>query len=284
MGQPAARVTDMHVCPMVTPGTPPVPHVGGPILPACSPNVITGFLPQARVTDLCLCVGPTDSIVKGSPTVLVNNLMAARIGDLCAHGGTIVTGFPTVLIGDAGSGGSPTGAPLVLNFASMAAALCSLSPAEAREALLEMPYQDRVGVLNAMVDNPTLLDVSTAPDCAVFYSGQVTLESEEKVKARTVAEGQLSDDKTILEQTPGGKFLDALQVYQGILRSDDADKIWTKLSGRYAESASGEVVVYMGEMRPNAVLHHELEVLRGKQAEGSVTSLKIYRLDEMLGS
>jgi uncharacterized Zn-binding protein involved in type VI secretion len=93
---PAARVTDMHVCPMVTVL---VPHVGGPILPPCSINVITGFLPQARITDLCVCVGPPDVIVKGSLTVLVNGLQAARMGDITAHGGTIAIGYPTVLIG-----------------------------------------------------------------------------------------------------------------------------------------------------------------------------------------
>jgi uncharacterized Zn-binding protein involved in type VI secretion len=99
MGMPAARVTDMHACPMITPGVPPVPHVGGPILPPCSVNVITGGLPQARVTDKATCVGPPDVIVKGSVTVLVNDLPAARIGDMTAHGGTIVLGCPTVLIG-----------------------------------------------------------------------------------------------------------------------------------------------------------------------------------------
>lgn len=93
---PASRVTDMHVCPMVT-GI--VPHVGGPILPPCSINTITGGLPQARVSDMLICVGPPDVIVKGSMTVLVNNLPAARIGDLTAHGGNIVLGFPTVMIG-----------------------------------------------------------------------------------------------------------------------------------------------------------------------------------------
>jgi uncharacterized Zn-binding protein involved in type VI secretion len=106
MGQPAARVTDMHTCPMATPGTPPIPHVGGPILPSCSINVITGGLPQARVTDMCLCVGPPDVIIKGSASVLVNNLPAARIGDSTTHGGVIVTGLPSVLIGDAGGGGN----------------------------------------------------------------------------------------------------------------------------------------------------------------------------------
>ena len=96
---PAARVSDMHVCPMVTPGVPPIPHVGGPILPPCSVNVLTGKLPQARVSDMATCVGPPDVIVKGSATVLVNKLPAARVGDTTAHGGSIVVGCFTVLIG-----------------------------------------------------------------------------------------------------------------------------------------------------------------------------------------
>ena len=96
MGQPAARLTDMHVCPMVT-GI--VPHVGGPILPPCCVTVLTGSLPQARITDLALCVGPPDMIILGSMTVLVGGLPAARIGDNTVHGGVIVTGLPTVLIG-----------------------------------------------------------------------------------------------------------------------------------------------------------------------------------------
>ena len=93
---PAARVTDMHVCPMVT-GI--VPHVGGPILPPCSPTVFTGFLPQARVTDMLTCVGPPDIIVKGSTTVMVNFLPAARVTDQTAHGGIIILGCFTVMIG-----------------------------------------------------------------------------------------------------------------------------------------------------------------------------------------
>ena len=96
MGMPAARVTDMHVCPMVT-GV--VPHVGGPILPPCAVTVLTGGLPQARVTDMATCVGPPDVIALGSFTVLVCGLPAARIGDMTAHGGSIVIGCPTVLIG-----------------------------------------------------------------------------------------------------------------------------------------------------------------------------------------
>lgn len=93
---PAARLTDMHVCPMVT-GL--VPHVGGPILPPCCPTVLIGGLPAARVGDLALCVGPPDVIALGSFTVLIGGQPAARIGDMTVHGGVIIMGLPTVIIG-----------------------------------------------------------------------------------------------------------------------------------------------------------------------------------------
>jgi uncharacterized Zn-binding protein involved in type VI secretion len=93
---PAARLTDMHVCPMVT-GV--VPHVGGPILAPGAPTVLIGMLPAARATDMATCVGPPDVIAMGSPTVLICGLPAARIGDPTAHGGVIVLGCPTVMIG-----------------------------------------------------------------------------------------------------------------------------------------------------------------------------------------
>ncbi len=96
---PAARVSDLHVCPMVTPGVPPIPHVGGPIMPPGVPTVLIGGLPAATVGSMCTCVGPPDSIVKGSATVLIGGLPAARMGDTTAHGGTIAVGFPTVMIG-----------------------------------------------------------------------------------------------------------------------------------------------------------------------------------------
>ena len=70
-GQPAARVGDMHACPMVTPGVPPVPHVGGPITGPGNPAVLIGGMPAARVGDMCTCTGPPDSIVAGCPTVII---------------------------------------------------------------------------------------------------------------------------------------------------------------------------------------------------------------------
>jgi uncharacterized Zn-binding protein involved in type VI secretion len=122
---PAARITDMHVCPMVT-GI--VPHVGGPILPPGCPTVLIGFLPAARATDMATCVGPPDSIMMGSPTVLIGNMMAARIGDPTVHGGVIVLGCPTVMIGEVGMG-SPVvvtpSPPLVLLGQAMSGASAS---------------------------------------------------------------------------------------------------------------------------------------------------------------
>ncbi|MBA1443744.1 MAG: PAAR domain-containing protein [Chromatiales bacterium] len=93
---PAARVSDMHVCPLVT-GT--VPHVGGPILPAGEPTVMIVGLPAARVGDMAVCVGPPDTIAAGSATVFIGGAPAARQGDSTAHGGSIVLGAPTVMIG-----------------------------------------------------------------------------------------------------------------------------------------------------------------------------------------
>ena len=92
----AARISDMHVCPMVT-GI--VPHVGGPVLPPGGVTVLIGGLPAARSGDLCTCVGPPDSIVLGSSTVLIGGMPAARMGDTTAHGGSIIIGCPTVIIG-----------------------------------------------------------------------------------------------------------------------------------------------------------------------------------------
>ena len=96
MSKPAARATDMHTCPMVT-GI--VPHVGGPILPPGCPTVLIGNMPAARATDLCTCTGPPDAILPSGSTVLIGNMPAAHMGDSTSHGGVIVGGCPTVLIG-----------------------------------------------------------------------------------------------------------------------------------------------------------------------------------------
>ena len=86
----------MHVCPMFSG---PIPHVGGPILPPGVSTVLIGGLPAATVGDMAVCTGPPDSITVGSATVKIGGKPAARIGDSTAHGGTIVMGWPTVIIG-----------------------------------------------------------------------------------------------------------------------------------------------------------------------------------------
>lgn len=96
---PAARLTDMHQCPMQTPGLPPIPHVGGPVFGPGIPTVLIEKLPAAVLGDSCICVGPPDSIIKGSATVMIGSKPAARLGDNCAHGGTVIMGAATVMIG-----------------------------------------------------------------------------------------------------------------------------------------------------------------------------------------
>jgi uncharacterized Zn-binding protein involved in type VI secretion len=96
MGNPAARINDMHVCPQVTGG---VPHVGGPVLPPGQATVQIGGIPAARLGDMATCSGPPDVISTASGSVKIGGAFAARLGDSTAHGGTIVVGCPTVLIG-----------------------------------------------------------------------------------------------------------------------------------------------------------------------------------------
>lgn len=107
MGKPAARISDMHVCPMVTPGLPPIPHVGGPIVGPGCPTVLIGGMPAAVMGDMCTCVGPPDTIILGSTGVFIGGKPAARMGDQCAHGGAIVLGCPTVLIGETSMAQAP---------------------------------------------------------------------------------------------------------------------------------------------------------------------------------
>jgi uncharacterized Zn-binding protein involved in type VI secretion len=109
----AARLTDMHTCPKTEPG--PVPHVGGPVDAGCA-TVLIGYQPAARVGDKLVCVGPPDAIAAGASNVLIGNAEAARVGDATDHGGVIVEGCPTVVIGttpqtEALTAAATTGAP-----------------------------------------------------------------------------------------------------------------------------------------------------------------------------
>lgn len=103
---PAARINDMHICPVPVPPMVCPPHVGGPILMGC-PTVMIGGMPAARVGDMAACLGPPvvgppgppDAIAVGSSTVMIGGMPAARVGDATAHGGMVTVGCPTVMIG-----------------------------------------------------------------------------------------------------------------------------------------------------------------------------------------
>ena len=97
MGAPAVRIGDQHVCPLVGPG--PTPHVGGAVIGPGVATVLIGGMPAAILGDKCICIGPPDTIAMGSTTVLIGGLPAARLGDSTAHGGMVIIGEPTVLIG-----------------------------------------------------------------------------------------------------------------------------------------------------------------------------------------
>lgn len=154
---PAARLGDMHTCPIATPIPPapaPIPHIGGPIIPPCFPTVLIGGMPAARMGDMGMCtpVALPDPIVKGSPTVYIGGMMAARMGDTCSHGGMIVVGCPTVLIGEAGSGGGGGGGPGMAQSANKA--LGALSPLASGQAMSAPEVQKQALVAAAKSGAP----------------------------------------------------------------------------------------------------------------------------------
>lgn len=121
----AARLSDLHTCPMQSPATPPVPHVGGAILGPGVPSVHIGFLPAATMGDTCLCTGPPATVLKGAPQVLIGGRPAARRDDPTSHGGRIQAGCPTVIIGD--GGGAPGGSGSVGSTSASGASSSSTS-------------------------------------------------------------------------------------------------------------------------------------------------------------
>lgn len=164
MGQPAARVGDMHVCPMVTPGVPPVPHVGGPILPPGKPTVLIGKLPAATMGSMCTCVGPPDPIIKGSTGVMIGKMMAARMGDSTSHGGSIILGCFTVYIGEAGGGGGAPSpvviTPVIAAIREAAAQVRPSNPAAANQMNQEATHMEA-----AAEGKPFVCVAATCTEC-----------------------------------------------------------------------------------------------------------------------
>jgi uncharacterized Zn-binding protein involved in type VI secretion len=263
---PAARITDMHVCPMVT-GI--VPHVGGPILPPGCPTVLIGGLPAARITDMATCVGPPDVIIMGSPTVLVGNLMAARIGDPTAHGGVIVLGCFTVIIGEAGA--PAPSAPVVPPVPSTPPPPGTGGPSKDElKAEIEKDLKDlrakelrtgdpdqagREKVTKKLMNVVEKLDLTTPKDSAIFYSGDGMSDA---ATALAKAKGL-----STIESPPDGAWLNELRLgNDDVLGRKSARQVWSRASERYAESASGEVKVLLNNPKPDSIfLTKELPAL-----------------------
>jgi uncharacterized Zn-binding protein involved in type VI secretion len=141
MGKPAARIGDMHVCPMFDG---PKPHIGGPIIGPGMPTVLIGGMPAAVMGDMCTCAGPPDTIVLGSTGVLIGGKPAARMGDQCVHGGVIVLGMPTVLIGETVAGGAaPPAVVAAAGVVTQSMSAADQKKADQTAAMIEAAKQGR---------------------------------------------------------------------------------------------------------------------------------------------
>lgn len=216
MSKPAARITDMHVCPKVNPG--PVPHVGGPVAQG-STDVFIGGLPAARVGDKAICVGPPDSVSGGSSTVLINGKQAARMGDRTAHGGILIIGCPTVLIGDSGGGGQSAGAQASAgkkpdSGPESAVAAGATQPAKSLEQKIEESQQAFKRAQDTWESLPKTkqnLRRTVASDGIKTVSGWTKKGSFNAAKPEDVAKhsekiGHKLSENSLLDQTKKGGF------------------------------------------------------------------------------
>ena len=177
MGKPAARIGDMHVCPMVTPGVPPIPHVGGPVTGPGCPTVLIGGMPAAVMGDMCVCTGPPDTIILGSTGVMIGGKPAARMGDQCVHGGTIVLGCPTVLIGEVGSGGASGSSVAVEGGAAKAGGLTGMS-----KQVLKQVKKDAVPQLDVLLTQALALKEAAEQGAPLVHNPKCCDACDKKMK------------------------------------------------------------------------------------------------------
>ncbi len=225
---------------MVTPGTPPIPHVGGPVLPAGCPTVLIGGMPAARVGDMATCVGPPDTIIPPcAVTVLIGGMPAARVGDMTMHGGTIMVGCPTVLIGNGGAGGGGGGGAgegvgggggdfnLAQSFGS---AMITTAIQEGAKALIEKGVEDmmtKVAAEAALV-NDDILAAGLASSAEETAKG--TADSVSDVLGPVVAVGaevatRKLDHKPLWDTNAKEKYVTA------VIKSGISDAVFAVITG-----------------------------------------------------
>jgi uncharacterized Zn-binding protein involved in type VI secretion len=198
---------------MVTPGTPPIPHVGGPITGPGIPTVLIGGLPAATMGDMCTCVGPPDSIIKGSVGVLIGGKPAARMSDNCAHGGMIVLGCPTVLIGDmgGGSGGAGSVVPVQVMLELMQAA----SPEARNQMARTMERQQAAAAGDPFIQGP-----GVCPQCGKEHHPETAHAEPAATGPDTPASGETPAETpptaTITSETVARKPADRTRTKIGV--------------------------------------------------------------------
>jgi uncharacterized Zn-binding protein involved in type VI secretion len=246
MGLPAARLSDMHVCPMVTPGTPPIPHVGGPITGPGIPTVLIGGLPAATMGDMCTCVGPPDSIIKGSIGVLIGGKPAARMSDNCAHGGMIVLGCPTVLIGDMMGGGGGGGSVMPVQIMLE---LMQVLPAQARNTLARTAERQQA----AENGDPFIQGPGPCPTCGQEHHPEEAHPAGPAATPATPASGETPPEPaptaTITSQTVARSPSDRTRTKLGVgeevrLTYSLGEASWEISGDGELSSASGSQVTF----------------------------------------
>jgi uncharacterized Zn-binding protein involved in type VI secretion len=232
----AARITDMHTCPAVT-GV--VPHVGGPIIAPCAPTVLTGFLRQARIGDLLTCVGPPDVITTGSATVIVAGQPAARINDKTVHGGVIIVGLPTVIIGDGGS-------PPASITAAQARAILGNAAFPGRQSANNCGVQSVVQIVflatgQRLAEVPTLNTAVAAGLADAGTPGAPATRGGTNAANRQTLLQQNGVASTVVPTTQAA-LGQAIQNRQGVIVNVDAGTLWNNP----AQVGSGHAVVVTG--------------------------------------
>lgn len=158
MPGPIATVGSMHVCPMLNPGTPPPPHVGGPVTGPGVPTVLAGGKPVAVMGDMCICAGPPDTIAQGEATVLAGGKPVATMGCLTAHGGSITQGEPTILVGTGPSAKTAIMPIQEIPFPRISASLRALASITGRSSQLREARENQEALKKETIKNGLLND------------------------------------------------------------------------------------------------------------------------------
>lgn len=189
MQGPIATVGSMHVCPMLNPGTPPPPHVGGPVSVSGAPGVTLNGKPIALMGDMCTCIGPPDMIAQGNPGVTVNGIPVATLGCLTAHGGTITTGEPGITI--ISTAPSPENMPTNdIPFPSITPILKTLASVTGRRAQLNEAIENQQALREETQGDPLIYNLTWVKENIIIRESRIVKEITLRAKVRNIPDGE----------------------------------------------------------------------------------------------